>query len=99
MPSVIGLIGARAGSERVLHKNIRPLAGQSLIAYAAHAAQRSGVVHRIVLSTDSSDIAAEGRASGVEVPLPRGLVKAATMHGLRVHDVDGRVEAEVILDV
>ncbi|HEX2449973.1 MAG TPA: archease [Gemmatimonadales bacterium] len=41
----------------------------------------------------------EVRASGVEVPLPRGLVKAATMHGLRVHDVDGRVEAEVILDV
>jgi hypothetical protein len=30
---------------------------------------------------------------------PRGLVKAATMHGLRVADVEGMIEGEVILDI
>ena len=38
-------------------------------------------------------------ASGVELTRISGLVKAATMHGLRVADMDGGVEAEVILDV
>jgi SHS2 domain-containing protein len=41
----------------------------------------------------------EVQATGVEVPRSPGLVKAATMHGLRVSDVDGGVEGEVILDV
>jgi len=39
------------------------------------------------------------RAGGVEVPRARGLVKAATLHGLRITDVDGALEGEVILDV
>ena len=39
------------------------------------------------------------RATGVEIPRVRGLVKAATLHGLRVRDVDGGLEGEVILDV
>ena len=42
---------------------------------------------------------AEVRAAGVEIPRPRGLVKAATLHGLRIRDVDGGVEGEVVLDV
>ena len=41
----------------------------------------------------------EVTASGVELTRISGLVKAATMHGLRVADMDGGVEAEVILDV
>ena len=41
MPSVIAFIPARAGSERVPHKNIRPLAGHPLLAYAIATAQQS----------------------------------------------------------
>jgi SHS2 domain-containing protein len=37
--------------------------------------------------------------SGVEVARVSGLVKAATMHGLRVAEADGLLEGEVILDV
>ena len=71
MPSVIALIGARAGSERVLHKNIRPLAGHPLLAYAIATAQQAGVFERVVVSTDSDEIAEIARYYGAEVPFLR----------------------------
>jgi N-acylneuraminate cytidylyltransferase len=69
--SVLGLIPARGGSKGIPGKNIRPLGGRTLIAYAASAARESGVVDRMVLTTDSPDIADEGRRAGVEVPFLR----------------------------
>ena len=57
MPSAIALIPARSGSERVRDKNVRPLAGHPLLAYAIAAARESGVFERIVCSTDSGKIA------------------------------------------
>jgi SHS2 domain-containing protein len=39
------------------------------------------------------------RARGIGVDRVPGLVKAATMHGLRLDDVPGGIEGEVILDV
>jgi CMP-N,N'-diacetyllegionaminic acid synthase len=66
---VLGLVPARGGSKGIPDKNIRPLAGRSLLEYAVRAA--SGVVDRIVLSTDSERIAAEGRRAGLEVPFLR----------------------------
>lgn len=39
------------------------------------------------------------RARGMTVDLVPGLVKAATLHDLRLQDVPGGVEAEVILDI
>lgn len=67
--AVLGLVPARGGSKGIPDKNIRLLAGRSLLDYAARAA--SGVVDRIVLSTDSERIAAEGRRAGLEVPFLR----------------------------
>ncbi|HWB42737.1 MAG TPA: archease [Gemmatimonadales bacterium] len=40
-----------------------------------------------------------GRARGVTLDRALGLVKAATMHGLRVDEIPGGLSAEVILDV
>lgn len=68
---VLGLVPARGGSKGVPGKNLRPLAGRSLIAYAASAARESGVLDRIVLSTDDEAIAEEGRRAGLEVPFLR----------------------------
>jgi SHS2 domain-containing protein len=39
------------------------------------------------------------RVRGVPLDVGPSLVKAATMHGLRLEEVDGTLEAEVILDV
>jgi CMP-N,N'-diacetyllegionaminic acid synthase len=71
MPSVIALIGARSGSERVVDKNIRPLAGHPLLAYAIATAQQSGVCERVIVSTDSEAIADVARWYGAEVPFLR----------------------------
>jgi N-acylneuraminate cytidylyltransferase len=71
VPSVIALIGARSGSERVLHKNIRPLAGHPLLAYAIATAQQSGVFERVVCSTDSEEIAEVARWYGADTPVMR----------------------------
>ena len=71
MPSLIALIPARSGSERVPQKNIRPLAGHPLLAYAIATARESGVADRIVCSTDSEEIAEVARRYGAQVPFLR----------------------------
>lgn len=71
MGPVLGLVPARSGSKGVPGKNTRLLAGRPLLDYAARAARDSGVLHRVVLSTDSEDIAACGQGVGLEVPFMR----------------------------
>lgn len=70
-PSCIALIPARAGSRRVVGKNIRVLAGHPLLAYTIAAAQGSGVFDAILVSTDVDDYAAIARHYGAEVPFLR----------------------------
>jgi len=69
--NILGLIPARGGSKGVPRKNIRPLAGKSLIARTFETAMASGVFTRIVLSTDDAEIAAHAKEVGVEVPFMR----------------------------
>lgn len=65
------MIPARGGSKGIPDKNLRSIAGQTLIERAARVAAASGVVTRTILSTDSERIADEGRRVGVEVPFLR----------------------------
>jgi len=74
---VLGLVPARGGSKGVPGKNVRPLAGRPLLAYVAAAARESGVIDRLVLSTDSQEIADAGLACGLEVPFLRPAALAA----------------------
>jgi CMP-N-acetylneuraminic acid synthetase len=71
MGQVLGLVPARAGSKGVPGKNTRLLAGRPLLEYTARAAGESGVLHRVVLSTDSEEIAECGRRVGLDVPFIR----------------------------
>jgi CMP-N,N'-diacetyllegionaminic acid synthase len=68
---VLAIVPARAGSKGVPGKNIRKLAGRTLLDYTALAARDSGVIDRIVLSTDSDEIADAGKRAGMEVPFMR----------------------------
>jgi CMP-N,N'-diacetyllegionaminic acid synthase len=70
-PVAVAFVPARAGSERVPHKNVRLLAGHPLLAYAIETALRSGVFARVVVSTDSEDIAEIARWYGADVPFLR----------------------------
>jgi N-acylneuraminate cytidylyltransferase len=68
---VLGLVPARGGSKGVPRKNERTLAGQTLLERTRDAAVASGVIDRVVLSTDSESIAALGESLGLDVPFRR----------------------------
>jgi CMP-N-acetylneuraminic acid synthetase len=77
MSLVLGLVPARGGSKGVPGKNVRLLAGRTLLEYTARAARESNVIDRIVLSTDSVEIAEAGTRARIEVPFMRPASLAA----------------------
>ncbi len=66
-PLILAIIPARAGSQGIPGKNLRRLAGRSLVGWSIAAAQGSRHALRIVVSTDGKEIAAEARRCGAEV--------------------------------
>ena len=71
--SVLGVIPARGGSKGIPRKNLAPLAGRPLLAYACESARGSRSLARTIVSTDDQEIAAVARTCGVEVPFLRPL--------------------------
>ena len=69
--AVLALIPARSGSKSVPRKNLRPLQGKPLIAYSIAHALACPRIDRVVVSTDSEEIAAVARGFGAEVPFLR----------------------------
>jgi CMP-N-acetylneuraminic acid synthetase len=87
---VLGLIPARGGSKGIPGKNIRPLAGKSLVLRAYEGAVASGAIDRVILSTDDEAIAAHARGFGLDVPFLRPSELAgdtAAMIGVALHAV------------
>ena len=74
---LLGVITARGGSKGIPGKNIRPLAGTPLLAYTIESARASGVLDRLILSTEDAAIAAVAREYGCEVPFMRPAELAA----------------------
>lgn len=69
--SILCVIAARGGSQGVPGKNIRPLLGKPVIAWAIENALGAPEINRIVVSTDSREIADIATAAGAEVPFIR----------------------------
>jgi pseudaminic acid cytidylyltransferase len=67
----IAIIPARGGSKRIPLKNIKIFAGKPLIAYSIDAAKASGLFDKIIVSTDSEEIAEVAKAYGADVPFIR----------------------------
>jgi CMP-N,N'-diacetyllegionaminic acid synthase len=68
---IIALIPARSGSKRVERKNIRKLNGHPLLAYTISSALDSEIFSRVIVSTDSEEIASIATEYGAEVPFLR----------------------------
>ncbi len=68
---ILAMIPARGGSKGVPGKNIRPLGGKPLIAWTIEAARRSGLIDRLVLSSDDAETIRIARAWGCEAPFVR----------------------------
>lgn len=78
---VIALIPARGGSKGVFKKNIRSLNGYPLIAYSIMAARLSNMIDRVIVSTDSEEIASIAEKYGAEVPFIRPAELAGDQSG------------------
>ncbi len=68
---VLAIIPAREGSKGVYKKNITELNGKPLIAYSIIPALLCKGISRVVVSTDSEEIAAIARQFGADVPFLR----------------------------
>lgn len=67
----VAFIFARGGSKGLPGKNIRPLGGKPLIAWSIEHALAVKRIARVIVSTDSEQIAAVAREHGAEVPFIR----------------------------
>ena len=68
---ILAIICCRKGSKGVAGKNIRPLHGKPLIVYTIDVAKKCSLINDILISTDSEEIAAIGKLSGINVPFIR----------------------------
>ena len=67
----IALICARGGSKGLPGKNIRHLGGKPLIAWSIEVAKKIDRISRVIVSTDSEEIANVAKEYGAEVPFMR----------------------------
>jgi len=63
----IAIIPARGGSKGIPRKNVRVVAGKPLLAHSIQQAFASGVVDRVLVSTDDTEIASVSWQHGAEV--------------------------------
>ena len=68
---ILFVIPARGGSKGLPGKNIRPLCGKPLIAWSIEQARAVNHIERVIVSTDSQEIAAVAREYGADVPFMR----------------------------
>lgn len=68
---IYGFIFARSGSKGVPQKNIKLLGDKPLLAHSIEAGFKSGMLDRIIVSTDDELIAEVARKYGAEVPFMR----------------------------
>ena len=105
----IALICARGGSKGLPGKNIKPLDGVPLIGWSINTAKQISRVSRIVVSTDSDEIADIALQYGAEVPFmrpeelaqdnsPEWLVWRHAINYLESHDNEN-IDAIIVLPV
>lgn len=93
----LAMIPARSGSKGVPGKNIRLVAGQTLLARAIKSAIEADLFERVFVSTDSEEYAEEAKRAGVDTPFLRpadlsgdkSLVADAIRHALETFEANG----------
>ena len=69
--NIVALICARGGSKGIPNKNIKLLGGKPLIVRAINQAKELKEINRVIVSTDSNEIAKIATDTGAEVPFMR----------------------------
>jgi len=68
---VIGFVPARGGSKGIAAKNLSEVGGKPLVVRAVETLKAVEEIEKVVLSTDSEEIARAGKLAGAEVPFLR----------------------------
>lgn len=68
---ILAIVPARGGSQRLIAKNARPLAGRPMVAWTLEAASRSALIDHLVVSTDDPAVAATATEMGWPPPFMR----------------------------
>lgn len=102
---VLGVVPARGGSKRIPRKNLHLLGGIPLIYHCLRSAKQSGVLNRLVVSTEDKEIASRAREFGIEViERPDELAQDNTPtlpvmeHAIKEMDIDG-FHADIIMTI
>lgn len=92
---VVAMIPARAGSKSVPRKNLAHVGNETLIGHAVMQARATGLIDRIIVSTDGDEIAGEARRVGAEVYMrPAHLATDTALVIDTVRHLCGRLRAE-----
>ena len=77
---ILGIIPARGGSKSIPRKNIKLFAGKPLINWSIEIGLQSGILDRLIVSTDDQEIAEMSKNAGAEIPFmrPKELAEDAT---------------------
>jgi CMP-N-acetylneuraminic acid synthetase len=102
---ILGIIPVRKNSKGIPQKNIQKINGISLVEHTIRTAKKSKKISRLILSTDSSEIAKMGRKLGVEVPFirPKKFAKSNSSsldvitHALKFLKINENYEPDIIL--
>ncbi|MCY3548636.1 MAG: 3-deoxy-manno-octulosonate cytidylyltransferase [Gemmatimonadetes bacterium] len=98
MSRVLGVIPARIGSFRLPRKPLQPLLGKPLVVWVWERARSMDFLDRVVVATDSNEVAEACRQAGAEVLLTSRSHPSGTD---RVHEVAARLNAgfDVVLNI
>jgi 3-deoxy-manno-octulosonate cytidylyltransferase (CMP-KDO synthetase) len=96
MGKILGVIPARLESTRLPHKPLRLVAGQPMIAWVYHAARQAPSLSRLFVATDSEEIQAFCRASGIPVEMTSAHHRSGTE---RIVEVMGREPADIYVNI
>ena len=69
--NILCVIGARGGSQGLPGKNVKKLLGKPLISWTIQEALKTPEINRVIVSTDSAEIAGLAGLAGAEVPFIR----------------------------
>lgn len=84
---IVAIIPARGGSKRIPKKNIKDFLGKPIISYSIKAAISSNLFDKVIVSTDSDEIAQISMEYGAEVPFVRPIELSGDFLG--THEVVG----------
>lgn len=93
---VLGVIPARLASTRLARKVLREIAGKPMVEWVWRAAVASGQMDRVVVATDSSEVAEACQERGIPVVMTSPECASGSD---RVHEVSRQMEAEIYVNI